>query len=244
MLETVPLPAMTLSTSPRQRLLEVNGGCWEGLFVRLGPEGREIERFPTRLLVTDQDGSIEAALTYLSSGRTVPMRFSEPPAAMQISDAGHWSLGIDRTGPWPWIAELCVAHGDRRRRIVLRHGVDSLESLTYAREWRPGVPEAGPDTPLVARLQTSAANGQTTARWWLDDNVEVEIVHHPTQPGPVQVTLSWQGDADVRCRIERRYSSYGLLEPLAADCSAGGSCAAMEPAISPAQTGERSRPGP
>jgi hypothetical protein len=244
MLETVPLPAMTLSTSPRQRLLEVNGGCWEGLFVRLGPEGREIERFPTRLLVTDQDGSIEAALTYLSSGRTVPMRFSEPPAAMQISDAGHWSLGIDRTGPWPWIAELCVAHGDRRRRIVLRHGVDSLESLTYAREWRPGVPEAGPDTPLVARLQTSAANGQTTARWWLDDNVEVEIVHHPTQPGPVQVTLSWQVDADVRCRIERRYSSYGLLEPLAADCSAGGSCAAMEPAISPAQTGERSRPGP
>ena len=244
MLDTVPLPAMTLSTSPRQRLLEVNGGCWEGLFVRLGPEGREIERFPTRLLVTDQDGSIEAALTYLSSGRTVPMRFSEPPAAMQISDAGHWSLGIDRTGPWPWIAELCVAHGDRRRRIVLRHGVDSLESLTYAREWRPGVPEAGPDTPLVARLQTSAANGQTTARWWLDDNVEVEIVHHPTQPGPVQVTLSWQVDADVRCRIERRYSSYGLLEPLAADCSAGGSCAAMEPAISPAQTGERSRPGP
>ena len=244
MLETVPLPAMTLSTSPRQRLLEVNGGCWEGLFVRLGPEGREIERFPTRLLVTDQDGSIEAALTYLSSGRTVPMRFSEPPAAMQISDAGHWSLGIDRTGPWPWIAELCVAHGDRRRRIVLRHGVDSLESLTYAREWRPGVPEAGPDTPLVARMQTSAANGQTTARWWLDDNVEVEIVHHPTQPGPVQVTLSWQVDADVRCRIERRYSSYGLLEPLAADCSAGGSCAAMEPAISPAQTGERSRPGP
>ena len=244
MLETVPLPAMTLSTSPRQRLLEVNGGCWEGLFVRLGPEGREIERFPTRLLVTDQDGSIEAALTYLSSGRTVPMRFSEPPAAMQISDAGHWSLGIDRTGPWPWIAELCVAHGDRRRRIVLRHGVDSLESLTYASEWRPGVPEAGPDTPLVARLQTSAANGQTTARWWLDDNVEVEIVHHPTQPGPVQVTLSWQVDADVRCRIERRYSSYGLLEPLAADCLAGGSCAAMEPAISPAQTGERSRPGP
>ena len=244
MLETVPLAVMTLSTSPRQRLLEVNGGCWEGLFVRLGPEGREIERFPTRLLVTDQDGSIEAALTYLSSGRTVPMRFSEPPAAMQISDAGHWSLGIDRTGPWPWIAELCVAHGDRRRRIVLRHGVDSLESLTYAREWRPGVPEAGPDTPLVARLQTSAANGQTTARWWLDDNVEVEIVHHPTQPGPVQVTLSWQVDADVRCRIERRYSSYGLLEPLAADCLAGGSCAAMEPAISPAQTGERSRPGP
>ena len=34
---------------------------------------------------------------------------------------------------------------------------------------------------------------------------------------PVQVALSWQVDADVRCRIERRYSPYGLLEPLAAD---------------------------
>jgi hypothetical protein len=244
MLESVPLPVMTLSTSPRQRLLEVNGGCWEGLFVRLGPEGREIERFPTRLLVTDQDGSIEAALTYLSSGRTVPMRFSEPPAAMQISDAGHWSLGIDRTGPWPWIAELCVAHGDRRRRIVLRHGVDSVESLTYAMEWRPGLADAAPATPLVASLQAIGADGATATRWSLDGNVEVVIVHSPNQPGPVQVTLSWEVDAEVRCRIERRYSAYGLLEPLAADCSIGGSGAAMEPAISPAQTGEQSRPGP
>ncbi len=217
MLETVPLPAMTLSTSPRQRLLEVNGGCWEGLFARLGPDGREIERFATRLEVTDRDGTIEAALTYLASGRTVPMRFSEPPAAMQIGDAGHWSLGIDRTGPWPWIAELCVVHGDRRRRIVLRHGVDSLESLTYAREWRPGLADAGPDTPLVASLQTSKTDGATATRWSLDGNVEVVIVHSPGQPGPVQVALSWQVDADVRCRIERRYSPYGLLEPLAAD---------------------------
>ncbi len=208
---------MSLSAPPRQRLLEVNGGVWEGLFTRLGADGHEIERFATRLEVTDRDGTIEAALTYLASGRTVPMRFSEPPAAMQISTAGHWSLGIDRTGPWPWIAELCVAHGDRRRRIVLRHGVDSLESLTYAREWRPGLTDAGPDTPLVARLEAVAANGATASRWSLDGNVEVLIVHSPGQPGPVQVTLSWQVDADIRCRIERRYSPYGLLEPLAAD---------------------------
>ena len=210
-------PAMPLSAPPRQRLLEVNGGYWEGLFARLGPDGREIERFPTRLRVSDEDGTIEAALTYVASGRVVPMRFSEPPAAMQISTAGHWSLGIDRTGPWPWIAELCVAHGDRRRRIVLRHGLDSLESLTYAREWRPGLADAGPTTPLVASLQTIGADGATATRWNLDGNVEVVIVHSPGQPGPVQVTLSWQVDADVRCRIERRYSAYGLLEPLAAD---------------------------
>lgn len=208
---------MTLSAPPRQRLLEVNGGCWEGLFVRLGPDGHEIERFPTRLLVTDQDGTIEAALTYLSSGRTVPMRFHEPPAAMQISAAGHWSLGIDRTGPWPWIAELCVAHGDRRRRIVLRHGVDALESLTYAREWRPGVNEGGPAAPLVASLQAFGTGGATATRWTLDDNVEVVIAHTPGQQGPVQMTLSWQVAIDVRCRLERRYSPYGLLEPLAVD---------------------------
>lgn len=217
MLGAHSLPAMPLSAPPRQRLLAVNGGCWEGLFTRLGPDGREIERFPTRLLVTDQNGTIEAALTYLNSGRTVPMRFSEPPAAMQISTAGHWSLGIDRTGPWPWIAELCVAHGDRRRRIVLRHGVDSLESLTYAREWRPGVTDAGPDAPLVASLQATELDGQTVTRWRLDDNVEVVIAAAPGQPGPVQVTLSWQVDAGVHCRITRRYSPYGLLEPLAAD---------------------------
>lgn len=217
MLGAVPWPAMPLSAPPRQRLLEVNGGCWEGLFVRLGPDGREIERFPTRLLVTDQDGTIEAALTYLNSGRSVPMRFNEPPAAMQISAAGHWSLGIDRTGPWPWIAELCVAHGDRRRRIVLRHGVDVLESLTYAREWRPGVTEAGPSTPLVASLQATEVDSAAATRWCLDGNVEVMIVHPSSPPGPVQVSLTWQVDADARCRIERRYSPYGLLEPLAAD---------------------------
>ncbi len=217
MLGALSLPAMPLSAPPRQRLLEVNGGCWEGLFARLGPDGREIERFPTRLLVTYHNGTIEAALTYLNSGRVVPMRFSEPPAAMQISAEGHWSLGIDRTGPWPWIAELCVAHGDRRRRIVLRHGVGNLESLTYAREWRPGLTDAGPDAPLVASLQATEVDGQTATCWQLDDDVEVVIAPAPGQPGPVQVTLSWQVDAGVRCRIRRRYSPYGLLKPLAAD---------------------------
>ena len=87
MLNAVSLPAMTFSAPPRQRLLEVNGGGWQGLVLLLGPDGREIERFPTR--------------------------------------------------------------------------------------------------------------------WHLDGNVKV--------------TLSWHPDADVRCRIERRYSPYGQLEPLAAD---------------------------
>lgn len=209
--------SMPLSAPPRQRLLEANGGCWEGLFHRLGPEGREIERFPTWLRVSDEDGTIEAALTYLPSGRTVPMRFREPPAAMQISAAGHWSLGMDRMGPWPWIAELCVVHGERRRRVVLRHGVERLESFTYAREWRPGTGDGGPDTPLVAVVETSASGDAGGSRWHLDDNVEVVIAPGPGQPGPVRVTLSWQPAGGPPCRIERRYTPYGLLEPLSPD---------------------------
>ena len=92
-----------------------------------------------------------------------------------------------------------------------------MRKHTYAREWRPGLSDAGPATPLVDSLQIIGADGATATRWNLDGNVEVLIVHSPGQPGPVQVTLSWQVDADVRCRIERRYSAYGLLEPLAAD---------------------------
>lgn len=208
---------MPLSAPPRQRLLEVNGGCWEGLFHRLGPDGREIERFPTRLRVSDEDGTIEAALTYLNPGRTVPMRFREPPAAMQISAAGHWSLGMDRMGPWPWIAELCVVQGERRRRVVLRHGVERLESFTYAREWRPGLADGGPATPLVAVIESIAPGETGGSRWRLDDDVEVIIAPGPGQAGPVRVALSWQPVGGPLCRIERRYTPYGLLEPLAPD---------------------------
>ncbi|MEA5391413.1 hypothetical protein VB738_09085 [Cyanobium gracile UHCC 0139] len=67
-------------------------------------------------------------------------------------------------GPWPCIAELCVVQGERRRRVVLRHGLERLESFTYAREWRPGTGDGGPP-----------------------------------------------------CRIERRCTPYGLLEPLSPD---------------------------
>ena len=222
MLDAVVRSAMPLSATPRQRLLEAYGGCWEGLFHRLGPDGREIERFPTRLRVSDEDGTIEAAHTYLNTGRTVPMRFSEPPAAMQISAAGHWSLGMDRMGPWPWIAELCVVHGERRRRVVLRHGLEKLESFTDAREWRPGTGDGAPDSPLVAVIESigseSIAWGKAGGRrWHLDDDVEVVLAPAPGQPGPVWVTLSWQPAGGAPCRIERRYSPYGLLELLTVD---------------------------
>ncbi len=61
MLNAVSLPALTFSAPPRQRLLEVNGGGWEGLFLRLGPDGREIEWFPTRWRL---DGNVEVTLSW------------------------------------------------------------------------------------------------------------------------------------------------------------------------------------
>ncbi|WP_216903434.1 DUF3598 family protein [Synechococcus sp. CCY 9618] len=202
---------MTVTAPPRQRLLAANGGIWEGLFIRLGTDGREIERFPTLLRVTDANGTVEAALTYLSTGRTVPMRFDQPPPAMQITPEGHWSLGIDRMGPWPWIAELCVVHGERRRRVVLRHGVSALESLTYAREWRPGIDEVSPAPPLVATRQRLDAGHEITSRWIPEPDVEVAIT--TSGQGSVRVSLAWWPEPDHTCRIERRYAASGLLEP-------------------------------
>lgn len=78
------------------------------------------------------------------------MRFQEPPVKMQIDPLrGHWSLGPDRIGPWTWISELALVHGDQRRRVVVRHGAERLESLVVVVEGRPGQKLALPAAPLV-----------------------------------------------------------------------------------------------
>ena len=103
----------------RHQLLAHNAGIWEGAFVRLDATGQEQERFASHLLVEDSDGRIEASLTNCNSGELRRMAFREPPAEMQISPEGHWSLGPDRIGPWPWVSELCLVHGEQRRRAVV-----------------------------------------------------------------------------------------------------------------------------
>jgi hypothetical protein len=103
----------------RHQLLAHNAGIWEGAFVRLDATGQEQERFASHLLVEDKDGRIEASLTNRNSGDVRRMAFREPPAEMQISPQGHWSLGPDRIGPWPWVSELCLVHGEQRRGAAL-----------------------------------------------------------------------------------------------------------------------------
>lgn len=108
---------------------------------------------------------------------------------------------MDRMGPWPWIAELCVVHGERRRGIVLRHGVEGARAS-------PTSGNGGPASPTAAPAR----------RWRLDDDVEMVIAPAPGgQPGSVRVTLHWQPAAGPPCRIGRRYTPYGLLEPLPPD---------------------------
>lgn len=166
-------PAMPVSATPRQRLLEANGGCWEGLFHRLGPDGREIERFPTRLRVSDEDGTIEA------------------------------------TGAWAWTA--WVPGPGSPSSVSSTASVAGASCCAMA--WRgsrasPTSGNGGPASPTAA----------PTRRWRLDDDVEMVIAPAPGgQPGSVRVTLHWQPAAGPPCRIGRRYTPYGLLEPLPPD---------------------------
>ena len=141
--------------SPPATLLAHNAGVWEGTFVRLEgrPEGEalEIERFASRLVVEHQGGTVDASLTNLDSGNVRSMRFAEPPAEMQISPEGHWSLGPDRIGSWPWVSELCLTAGDHRRRAVVRLEGERLISLVVVIEARPGLSDPPPPAPCACR---------------------------------------------------------------------------------------------
>ncbi|MFS6827361.1 hypothetical protein [Cyanobium sp. ATX-6F1] len=135
----------------RSVLLAHNAGVWEGCFIRLDGRGVESERFGTRLLVQESGGQIEAALTYLNTGKVATMGFAEPPDLMAISPEGHWSLGPDRTGPWFAVMELCLVDGERRRRVVVRHGAERLESVVVVVEARPGLADPAPAAPCGRR---------------------------------------------------------------------------------------------
>lgn len=176
-----------LSVNPRTTLLAHTSGIWEGAFVRLAGqadgEAAQLERFTRCLLVEDWDGMVQADLANLSSGTVRSMAFAEPPAEMQISADGHWSLGRDRIGAWLWVCELCLAGGERRRRAVVRLKGQRLVSLVVVIEarlgctdpplappWRlPAIRQAegqlhpagavAPPAPCLFRLRPAAAAG-------------------------------------------------------------------------------------
>lgn len=196
-----------MSEGPRHWLLAANSGCWQGWFIRCGSNGLEQERFPTSLLVQDDAGTIEAALTYGHTGEVRRMRFPEPPAEMQVLPSGHWSLGPERIGPWPWTAELCLVHGERRRRVVFRHGSDMLETFVLVVEARPSRQEPPPPPPLQAQL---LAPGQ----WRIGADLELHTRSSRSFADPVSCVLIWSPEPGVCLRLERRYAASGVLEPL------------------------------
>ena len=195
------------STGARERLMGPNGGRWDGTFIRCGADGQEQERFPTSLQVTDTGGAIEAALTYCHTGQVRSMRFQEPPPEMQIAPSGHWSLGPDRIGPWPWFAELCLVHGDRRRRVVLRHGSADLETFVLVVEARPGVVDPAPEPLLAVQLLGPG-------HWCVQPGLELATVMGRQLGDPVACLLRWRPEPGIALELVRRYGASGLLEPL------------------------------
>lgn len=191
----------------RATLLARNAGLWEGHFLKLTAqadgEAVEQERFPSRLLVEERDGVIDAALTNVASGSVRSMRFSDPPAEMQIHPEGHWSLGPDRIGSWPWVSELCLTLGDSRRRAVVRLEGETLISAVLVLEARPGVAVSLPPPLRLPRLQGAGCS------LWRAGDLELRAAAG-------WVELHWQPPAGPGISLRRSYSPYGLLEPLEA----------------------------
>ena len=213
-MQTPVSPAADLGR--RSTLLAYNAGIWEGCFVRFDRRGHELERFDSRLQVEDRAGTVVAALTNVSSGQVRTMDFQEPPPEMQISPQGHWSLGPDRIGPWPWVSELCLVWGNRRRRAVIRHGSDQFESLVLVSEARPDHREPLGPSPFQALItETDTGTGTGTGLIWTLPACLAVTVHAVAQRGqglPEEVVLRWQPEPQVSLEIRRRYGPHGLLE--------------------------------
>ncbi len=204
--------------SRRHTLLTHNAGSWQGTFIRLDASGLEIERFPSSLQVEQRGSRIVASLTNGNTGNVRTMEFEEPPADMQISPAGHWSLGPDRIGPWPWVSELCLVHGDRRRRVVVRHGSDHIESVVLVSEGRPGCADPAPLHPH--RAEHLPHPGEPDQQLWLlettpGNRVELQVMGQRRFGMPQSVELRWQTKGGPWLEIRRNHAASGLLEPLA-----------------------------
>ena len=196
--------------NPRQTLLNHNAGIWQGTFVRFDANGRECERFASHLEVADRDGTIHADLTNCSSGLVRSMQFSEPPPEMQVSPDGHWSLGPDRIGAWPWVCELCLVWGEQRRRVVVRHDSSSLTSFVVVLEGRLMEVKGVPTEPFLLQPPVRQERQQT---WSLGPPFGITLrVMAQGGPGPCDVVcLEWQPKDDLVLQIIRRYSEHGLL---------------------------------
>ncbi len=195
---------------PRSALLQHNSGRWAGCFIRLNPEGRELERFPTQLDVRDTDGVVESRLTYLNSGQERTMAFRELPFTMQVSPTGDWSLGPSAITPWSWVGELCVVRNGERRRAIVRHGVKGLDGLVYVVETLDASAPAL-NEPLCSRIETSG----TFTLWHPEPGVELLLDTRARQSGDATACgIRWRHPGGDVLQVVRRYDEGGQLLPL------------------------------
>lgn len=203
------------SFSRRDTLLHNNAGLWQGTFLRFDSKGRELERFASQLQVADCGGTIHADLTNCNTGTVRSMQFDEPPAEMQITPDGHWSLGPDRIGPWPWVCELCLVWGEQRRRIVVRHDTSALASFVVVLEGRSPESNETASEPWLLDAPMWIQNQQT---WSIGPpaSLALSVMGQRLQGNAEEVCLQWCPEPGVQLEISRRYNAFGLLLDLGA----------------------------
>ncbi len=194
----------------REALLEHNSGEWNGLFIRLDASGLEQTRFATVLQVQEEAQQVVAALTDCSTGQTRTMRFGQLPAAMQVDSAGHWSLGPDPLTPWNWNYELCLVHGDQRRRLIVRGHAAGLQSVVMVQEARAGHQLTNPATPLNCSIETQGSR----QCWTLPPDVRMLLDER-------SCSLQWRQTNGSWLEITRHYGADGALLPLPSAAVAG-----------------------
>ncbi|TGG89957.1 MAG: hypothetical protein ERJ67_11680 [Aphanocapsa feldmannii 277cV] len=202
---------IAMLTRSREILLARNGGRWHGTFIRLDATGREETRFFSVLLLEERSGQIEATLVNRISGKTSSMVFSDLPAEMQLDTAGHWSLGPERVGASAWVTELCVVAGDCRRRTVVRHGLDRLESIVYVMEARPGVLQPVLPEPLQVCPQLKRQGPMGLLCFHPEPGVEIATLEGPRPGAAIHCTLRWRQPDGTLLSFARSYGPDGLL---------------------------------
>ncbi len=186
----------------KKRLIHANRGKWESIFVRIGSNREETERFPCHLSVIEENGFIEAQLTYQQSGKIARSAFRDIPESMQVEATGDWSLGPRFLTQEFWTTEFCLCRPHERRRAIVRQCRNWLESIVVIVEWRAGHTHAAfsRDLPRPIYLKESSSENTSTFAVMGDGlslGLELTLLNTPKQQA---TTWTWDSAA-----ITRRY---------------------------------------
>ena len=194
----------------RRILLQHNSGEWHGLFIRLDQSGIEQTRFATVLHVQEDSDHVVAALTDCTTGQTRSMRFKDLPTGMQVNPDGHWSLGPDPFTAWNWNYELCLAHGQQRRRLIVRGNSTGLQSVVMVQEARAGVQLIDPVLPLNCWIERQGSH----QLWSFQQDLRMELDAR-------SCSLQWLQSSGNWLSIKRHYGEDGGLLALPSSAVAG-----------------------